>query len=165
MIEFDRKIIVFVFISRYFCGIHDVCLPFVHLFCREGEFSSTSATVTSITIKGTKLPKEMDILTGDITYNDAAEDIELTFTTNNTIGGATAPTEVIMIDPNSTNIKADITIQDGESTLTFENIAINVTPDKGESNEIELTFEQKEVSGQASITEWTIGAGGTGIVM
>lgn len=134
-------------------------------FAKGTSFTSTNATVTSITIKGTKLPKEMNLSTGVITYNDATEDIKLTFNTNNTIGGATAPTEVIMIDPNSTGIKADITIQDGESILTFNDIAINVTPNKGESNEIELTFEQKEVSGQASITEWTIGAGGTGTVM
>ena len=40
----------------------------------------------------------------------------------------------------------------------------SVTPQAGESHEIELTFEQQAVSGQASITEWTDGTGGTGTV-
>ncbi len=134
-------------------------------FTKGSSFASTTATVTSITIKGTKLPNEMNLSTGIITYNEAAEDIKLTFNTNNTIGGDTPPTEVIMIDPNSTNIKANITIQDRGSELTFNDIEISVTPNKGESHEIELTFEQKEVSGQASITEWRNGDGGIGTVM
>ena len=69
-----------------------------------------------------------------------------------------------MINPSSSNIKADITIQNGEKVLTFTDIDITVTPQAGESHEIELTFEQQAVSGQASITEWTDGTGGSGTV-
>ena len=131
---------------------------------KGSSFESTSATVTSITIKGTNIPTEIDLSTGAMTYSLDTKNIKLEFTTDNTIGGSTAPKNVIMINPSSSNIKADITIQNGEKVLTFTDIDITVTPQAGESHEIELTFEQQAVSGQASITEWTDGTGGTGTV-
>ncbi len=133
-------------------------------FTKGSSFESTSATVTSITIKGTNIPTEIDLSTGAMTYSLDTKNIKLEFTTDNTIGGSTAPKNVIMINPSSSNIKADITIQNGEKVLTFTDIDITVTPQAGESHEIELTFEQQAVSGQASITEWTDGTGGTGTV-
>ena len=133
-------------------------------FTKGSSFESTSATVTSITIKGTNIPTEINLSTGAMTYSLDTKNIKLEFTTDNTIGGSTAPKNVIMINPSSSNIKADITIQNGEKVLTFTDIDITVTPQAGESHEIELTFEQQAVSGQASITEWTDGTGGTGTV-
>ncbi|MFR4039931.1 MAG: hypothetical protein ACLTZT_20950 [Butyricimonas faecalis] len=51
-----------------------------------------------------------------------------------------------------------------EKKFSRSDIDITVTPQAGESHEIELTFEQQAVSGQASITEWTDGTGGSGTV-
>lgn len=129
-------------------------------FIKDASFTS-SLTVKEIVIKGTKLPKSINVDTGTITYEDAASDITIT----QDIALDSTPNAItVLVEANaSPSITLDITLSDNSK---IENVAISdLTTNESAANKVELTFKQQEINATASIASWSTGSTGKGNVI
>ena len=124
---------------------------------------SSLGDVKSIKIKGIKLPKSINFKTGEISYETTPIEDGITISiTNATYGSAKEATEVVMVQPETNELTADITLSDGK---TYSNIKLNVTTVEGTAHTITLKFQKKEVSSSAVISPWkTADAGETPVM-
>lgn len=113
---------------------------------------TTLGTVTSIKIKGIKLPESIDFKTGVITYATTtfADGITINIS-NGTYDTDQEASEVIMVQPTAEDLTADITLSDG---ATYSDIPLKVKTEEGTAHTITLKFQKKSVSSTASITPW-----------
>lgn len=122
-------------------------------FKKDASFSST-ATVASITIKGTKLPVSLDVANGNITYAEAATDITAftggTYAMTDDGGTAIVP-EKNLVEVGATGITLDITLSDNTQ---FTGVPITLTTKASTAHVITLTFKQAEATGSATIGKW-----------
>lgn len=140
-------------------------LQFKHMltqlnFTATGDASLASGTkVTSIKVKGVKLPTGLNIFTGVLTVPDAASDVDVEnvpTTTEIPTGSTLKLGDPIMINPlNATALTLDIVTSSG----TFTDVPVILeTSDNGTggtSYGIALTFKQKEIAVTATVEAWT----------
>lgn len=121
----------------------------------KGSGYTGTATVTSIKVKGTKLPASMAIADGTITYASSTTDLDAftgkTYAINEEATAITA-NEVIMVQTGASAIKLDITLSDATE---FTDVAVTLTTAASTAHVITLTFTQKEISSTATIGQWT----------
>lgn len=121
-------------------------------FTKDAALTSLG-TVTSIKIKGIKLPKSIDFKTGTITYETSAVAEGITINiSNGDYGTDQEASEVIMVQPTAEDLTADITLSDG---ATYSDIPLKVKTEEGTAHTITLKFQKKSVSSTATITPWT----------
>lgn len=129
-------------------------------FAKDNSFSTT-ATVSQIVVKGTKLPSTMNLDDGTIEYETTASDI--TIATSGINIDPTSNPVIVLVQPTVSDIKLDISLSDG---TTIENVAIqSLTTAESTAHEVTLTFKQQEISATAIIGEWKTGMGGTAEVI
>ena len=118
----------------------------------KGTGYTGDATITSIKVKGTKLPASMAIADGTITYASAATDLDAFKGKTYALEEATAVDDVTLVEVGASAIKLDITLSDA---TVFTDVAVNLTTAASTAHVITLTFTQKEISSTATIGQWT----------
>lgn len=125
-----------------------------------GSGFPANVNVTSIVVRSQKTPATLNISTGNVTYNTAAD---LTFSGTFPItgsGGTLATTFPMVKAGEATTIS--ITTDDG---VTYPDIALTgLTTLAENSHLITLTFTPKGITATAIITAWVVGTGSSSTV-
>lgn len=126
--------------------------------------------VTKISVKGTHQPQSIDLETGKITYGTTEFTAELDLSAENSNTGVVVGNELdksLLIQPydsaNPYTLTMTITLKSGV-TIDVAGLTVADQPAEGSSYLIDLTFSQKEISGNATITHWTVKTGAAGTV-
>lgn len=119
----------------------------------------TGISVKSITLKGVALPASMVLSTGDVTY---AAEANLTISAATSVAVPVSPAaaadfgEARMIKPGATTLTVDVVADKGGAEISYSGVNIALTnTGAGVAHTITLTFSKKEVSGKATVDEWT----------
>lgn len=135
-------------------------------FLAKGNASiPNNLKVTALTVKDVKLATGLNILTGELT-TAAAQNLSASNLSTEALPTTDGVDPISLADPimvaplNATEIKLDITTSQG---VTFTDVPVTLDLNDnnagGNSFDITLTFQQKEITATSTVTEWTTQTG------
>ena len=137
---------------------------------KKGEGLATGTKIKTIKLKGGKIPSEIDLSSGTVTFTAPTEDdgkLDTKAEVKEITEAATQAGVALMVEETADNdaltLFIETTIDGTTVAATYDNVKIKPSTGtgfkKGTAYSIEMTFKQAGISLKANITPWTAAEG------